>query len=289
MASVVIVSCQADTGWAGKQIAAGLRHGLGWVRSLEQFSDPHQYLALLHDADVAIVVIGPSWHTLPAGTPGIDAMRYALDYLLRGDRPRLIVPLLVQGAVMPPANALPLGLQSLTFVQAVTLDAEPTHEGMKQLRARIRTYRKDVVKAAHSKGNYFWFKIISFLPAALILFDSFIRFASADVHNSTIAQGGMVFSDIIFYVYVFAFVAMWVSSVVVAVLVRRFGWLVANILYVPAFIFPGILYAAIPGVPLGLKAFLIFLTIVLLIYAMLLHPIMFGLALPPFRKKNDGV
>jgi hypothetical protein len=88
-------------------------------------------------SDVMLVVIGPDWleATDAGGRPRIhdpdDFIHYEIAAALRQGKP--VVPVLVGGADMPPAEALPQDLRGLALRQAVELRDQDFEQGLSQL------------------------------------------------------------------------------------------------------------------------------------------------------------
>jgi len=97
-----------------------------------------QVNAALDSAKVTIVVIGPRWESRRLWSKD-DPVRAEIERSLRAKA--TLVPLLVDGAALPPREALPPSLHRLLDYQAVRLSAE-SHDGyngdVKSLIARLR-------------------------------------------------------------------------------------------------------------------------------------------------------
>jgi hypothetical protein len=107
--------------------------GVNFVECLE---------SVIHRCTVLLVVIGQDW--LTASTPNglrrlddpSDVVRIEIESALQYKL--LVVPLLVNGAVMPLANQLPTSLQSITRCNGTTIRIDPDfHTDMSRLLRRM--------------------------------------------------------------------------------------------------------------------------------------------------------
>ncbi|MCB1889458.1 MAG: toll/interleukin-1 receptor domain-containing protein [Rhodocyclaceae bacterium] len=106
--------------------------GTDFVEHLEQH---------LADAEAVLVVIGPTWLTL-RGADGIRRLDAAGDWVRREIERALgrgvpVVPVLVGGATMPAAEALPASIASLARRQAFVLDDARWARGIEELLAQL--------------------------------------------------------------------------------------------------------------------------------------------------------
>ena len=115
--------------------------GVRWIEELRES---------VLSADVLVVVIGPEWQTLtnergarindPADYVHIE-VRTALEHDIR------IIPVLLDGAQMPPPRTLPPRLEGLLRRQALPLRAATFDDDLKRLTARLERVRTDVQHA----------------------------------------------------------------------------------------------------------------------------------------------
>ena len=257
---------------------------------LAYIADYQRRITLLQEADVALIIMGPQWHLLPPGTPGIDAMRADIDYLFHYGHPVLILPILINGATMPPASALAPQIQPLAYVQAISIADHLTDTDLHQIRLRIHTARKTARKVARLQGNFRWFKFLSYAPLGASSLYALIGVLSASLHispSSAVSQNILLFGQLLFFAAIWA---VWVSGIIVTLLAHRFGWLTANILYIgylPMAIVLIILGTVFHTPPGTVMYTVIAIAIVLLAIGTIFQPILFGLNVPPFRKQED--
>jgi len=101
------------------------------------------FVGVISDAvassDVFIAVIGPRWATDGGALARLrepsDFVRLEIELALQREVP--IIPVLVGGADMPPADILPASLQPLALRQAVIIDDRHFHAGCERLVAAI--------------------------------------------------------------------------------------------------------------------------------------------------------
>lgn len=117
-------------------------------------------------SDATLVVIGPDWLAPAAltGRPRIDdpddwVHREVVAALASGQP---VVPVLVGGATLPPADALPPDLQPLTGRQAFVLDDEDWHHDLDGLLARLH----DTSPKANQRARWIWVTAGGLLAAA---------------------------------------------------------------------------------------------------------------------------
>ncbi len=117
---------------------AGLLEGYLWPRAVFWDGDlhpgdsyPHELESALEDAKVVLAVIDPDWlfHADRFGRRRIDDHR---DWVHREvahalEREKLCIPVVVDGASMPPRDALPPGVRDLAVRQAVSLPADMSY------------------------------------------------------------------------------------------------------------------------------------------------------------------
>ena len=122
--------------------------------------------AALAVSDATLVVIGPDW-LAPTGhtdRPRIDdpddwVHREVVAALASG---RPVVPVLVGGAALPPADALPPDLRPLTGRQAFVLNDEDWHHDLDGLLARL----DDTSPKANRRAQWTWLTAGGLLAAA---------------------------------------------------------------------------------------------------------------------------
>ncbi|MGH9277977.1 MAG: TIR domain-containing protein, partial [Acidimicrobiales bacterium] len=108
----------------------------------------------LDGCDAAIAVIGPGWLTAatPEGRPRLfepdDYVRLELATVLQRDLP--VVPVLVGGAALPAAEALPEDLRPLAQRQAIEVRDSTWHQDVDHL---LRSLRGEPVAAAAPAGR----------------------------------------------------------------------------------------------------------------------------------------
>ncbi|WP_171162861.1 toll/interleukin-1 receptor domain-containing protein [Streptomyces sp. I05A-00742] len=126
---------RADSAPSTGRLAADLRGYFGKNRvylDIDSNTSAQNYISQLNDALAAsravIAVLGPQWLDArgPDGRRRLDVpedlVRVELETALRNGI--ALVPVLVQGATMPPAHLLPPSLKTMTYLQAVRLATE---------------------------------------------------------------------------------------------------------------------------------------------------------------------
>jgi hypothetical protein len=90
---------------------------------------PSHIQRILHQATAQVVIIGPRWLDIrnEAGQPRLsnpgDFVRQEIETGLSSGIP--VIPVLVEGATMPPTQALPASVAPLTHLQAVNIRFDP--------------------------------------------------------------------------------------------------------------------------------------------------------------------
>ena len=84
------------------------------------------------DADVLLVVIGPKWAEPPLDARSVEAIARTHG------AGRTIIPVLVQGGIMPAAKTLPANIQPFARIHAATLHNDGFDAGVAKLLDRIR-------------------------------------------------------------------------------------------------------------------------------------------------------
>ncbi len=97
----------------------------------------------IRDCNAVLAVIGPAWETVErSGRPRLaqpdDHVRLEIEAALRSHA--AVVPVLVDGASMPPAEALPESIRDLTRINAFTLDPDAFHDGLRRLCGHLFGY-----------------------------------------------------------------------------------------------------------------------------------------------------
>lgn len=122
--------------------------------------------AALAVSDATLVVIGPDW-LAPAGDTGRPRIDDPDDWVHREVVAALasgqpVVPVLVGGAALPPADALPPDLQPLTGRQAFVLNDEDWHHDLDGLLARL----DDTSSNVNQRARWTWLTAGGLLAAA---------------------------------------------------------------------------------------------------------------------------
>jgi WD40 repeat protein len=171
--------------------------GVHWIEELRQS---------VLSADVLVVVIGPEWQTVanergvriddPADYVHVE-VRTALEHDIR------IIPVLLDGAQMPPPRTLPPRLEGLLRRQALPLRAATFDDDLERLTARLERVRTDVQHAreqialratAHEQQELSARRLAAYaestavkpraLPrAGLLALESMLRFPLPGAHN----------------------------------------------------------------------------------------------------------
>jgi hypothetical protein len=87
------------------------------------------------DADVLLALVGPAWAKPPLDDKVVETVAKALA------TGRDVIPVLVQGGSMPPAQALPARIRAFSTINAATLHNDSFASGVQALLDRIRAGR----------------------------------------------------------------------------------------------------------------------------------------------------
>jgi hypothetical protein len=154
MPTVFLSYRRSDTGGEAGRLADSFQHRLGGslvFRDAADIPPGAQFDAILDKeltaAKIVLVLIGPAWLTQlqqRLGQSDIDYLRVEVAAALaRGKR---VIPLLLNGATLPPAHDLPDDLGALAKHQAMTLRDESWNQDVDRLIDAIgRPYRWNVV------------------------------------------------------------------------------------------------------------------------------------------------
>lgn len=116
------------------------QYGDGVFKDIESIDPGRPWRAAIEDAvrsaDVVLALIGPRWlEELRERDGSDDYVRYELETALRQDR--RVIPLLVNGAAMPPAGQLPEGLRGLGERQAFDVSDARFRSDVEELIRRL--------------------------------------------------------------------------------------------------------------------------------------------------------
>jgi hypothetical protein len=154
MPTVFLSYRRSDTGGEAGRLADTFQHRIGGSLAFRDVADippGAQFDAMLDKeltaAKIVLVLIGPTWLTQlqqRLGQSDIDYLRVEVAAALaRGKR---VIPLLLNGAALPPAHALPDDLGALARHQAMTLRDESWSQDVDRLIDAIgRPYRWNIV------------------------------------------------------------------------------------------------------------------------------------------------
>jgi hypothetical protein len=154
MPTVFLSYRRSDTGGEAGRLADTLQHRIGGSLAFRDVADippGAQFDAMLDKeltaAKIVLVLIGPTWLTQlqqRLGQSDIDYLRVEVAAALaRGKR---VIPLLLNGAALPSAHALPDDLGALARHQAMTLRDESWNQDVDRLIDAIgRPYRWSIV------------------------------------------------------------------------------------------------------------------------------------------------
>jgi hypothetical protein len=164
MSGIFISYRRDDTqGFAGR-LAHDLGRALGPDRVFSDIEIPFgsDFGDVLHRAiaasDALLVVIGRRWAANAGdGSPSRlfdadDWVRTEIEAAL--SQGKVIIPVLVGGANMPPAAALPDSIRQLTRIQAASLDDRHWDADLESLVARLRALLPALAKAEHQAGSH---------------------------------------------------------------------------------------------------------------------------------------
>lgn len=163
MSGIFISYRRDDTqGFAGR-LAHDLSRRLGPDRVFSDIEIPFgsDFGDVLHRAiaasDALLVVIGRRWAADAGdGSPSRlfdadDWVRTEIEAALSQDK--VIIPVLVGGAEMPPATVLPDSIRQLTRIQAANFDDRHWNADLESLVARLRTMLPPFVGAGREAGS----------------------------------------------------------------------------------------------------------------------------------------
>lgn len=164
MPGIFISYRRDDTqGFAGR-LAHDLSRALGPEQVFSDIEIPFgsDFGEVLHRAiaasDALLVVIGRRW-AADAGE-GRRSRLFDADDWVRTEieaalsQGKVIIPVLVGGAVMPPAMALPETIQQLTRIQAASFEDRHWDADLASLIARLRAMVPGLGEAGHQAGNH---------------------------------------------------------------------------------------------------------------------------------------
>lgn len=163
MPGIFISYRRDDTqGFAGR-LAHDLGRALGPDRVFSDIEIPFgsDFGDVLHRAiaasDALLVVIGRRWAANASdGSPSRlfdtdDWVRTEIEAALSQDK--AIIPVLVGGADMPPATALPESIRQVTRIQAASFDDRHWNADLASLVARLQAMLPSLSEPAHQAGN----------------------------------------------------------------------------------------------------------------------------------------
>lgn len=165
-------------GWAGRLAddldellgAGSVFRDVSTIEAGEAFSDVIQ--AGVREADAVLVLIGHDWLALlRPGDDGVDWVSRELN--LAREAGARVLPVLVDGAPVPPATALPEGLRWLLGVNAARLADTTWHRDVADLAARLRG---EVVARARPDARAL---VSAGMVAGVVLLDAVVGLAPA--------------------------------------------------------------------------------------------------------------
>lgn len=124
----------------------------------------------IEDCDLFIAVVGNEWMSLldrriSAGTP--DAVVQEIRTALRYEKP--ILPILVDGAIMPAAERLPTTITRFHFANAKSISVNDTLESIQQIVAEpVRSIRKMATVGERCRRAYGAVSIIAYILCAIL-------------------------------------------------------------------------------------------------------------------------
>ncbi|MEP7292640.1 MAG: toll/interleukin-1 receptor domain-containing protein, partial [Chloroflexota bacterium] len=120
------------------------------------------------ECQVMLVVIGPNWVNVTDANGNRrlddpnDFVRIEVETGLQRDG-ILVIPVLVEGAAMPPPNQLPISLQELAYNNAFTIHDDPLfHRDMDALIIHLR-------KLLHREGRFSWWLVLATLLLIVVI------------------------------------------------------------------------------------------------------------------------
>ncbi len=250
---------------------------------LDALAQPQQRAAAINEASLLVVVIGREWSLVPPNVLISDLVGAEIVYAINRPYPKIIIPILSPGAVMPQAQSLPLSLQPFAYFQAIVLrDGAPLEIEVDRIRTEIQNLFRKQWQIVRDRGNYNWFKIISW--ASVVFFG---LFALAGYLTGPHPDGGA--SLLLFLLALSDFLSilfLWIASFVIAIITSRPGWAIINGLSFPLVIVSIIsaeFLLSLKQIPI-LEFTLAILIIVIIFTGLFVWPIIFGLNLPPYRR-----
>jgi hypothetical protein len=234
-----------------------------------------------------MVVISLNWTNSILLSPN-QRIRSELSALLASNDPNILVlPVLVQNTPMPKHGDLPPDLQPLAEVQALPLRPIPSWGGdLERFDMRIREFREAVKHLPHARGNYTPFKIVSVVPAILMVSLNGL-FVIGHVDPSVVDKGSVSYVLLLtlgFCAYT-STIVIWLTATIIALSTRRYWWALVVGMAPPVSLLLIVaipLLEQLPGRLSSLSQTTLFL---LQIVALLILPIVFGQVLPPHRRK----
>lgn len=237
-------------------------------------------------ASVFIVLIGPDWPNAIMA-PQSQQQRLALGMLLRAPGAALILPVLAHSAPIPAAEALAPDLQPLALLQVMSLrEGDEGATDTQSIIQRIRTFERSRRQAQFNRGNFLLFKLVTFVPlaalVAFVLVTAILQVSSAQ--DLTATQYALVYPFV--SVMFLTLIALWPTATVIALVTRRFRWALINGLAAPLSLALIGLASIMNGAAKFVSLVTLVIAIISLIAAWFLLPIIFGLTLPPHRRKK---
>ncbi len=151
---------------------------------------PDRIGAVLADSTYVLVMIGPAWLTAGANEWGQRRIDNATDWVRReissalNDRRKVVIPLLVRGARMPPAEALPSDVAAITTRQAIEIRRDYWDHDVSLVTARVFPNESAEIRRAAAPSPLvanFWDDLSPSLQDALVLAATSARRAGKNV------------------------------------------------------------------------------------------------------------
>jgi hypothetical protein len=188
----------------------------------------------MQGCNAALVVMGPEWlgarspNGLPWQSDPYDPVALGIVAAMR--QKKLIVPLLIHGALMPPNGAFTQQLAGFALHQAVVLREDPwfqndLHKVYLQLNTQLSWRPASWLLLSTAIGG-----VISFILAEVILSSSTGIARGEKAIASVSSQAGFAIGVAFIFLDVACFLTAYVVAFTLAIQRKQLGWLIALIL-----------------------------------------------------------
>jgi len=285
MAIIAITAWQDRQSGLVPQLAALLSRQMPrhQIVHLDLLAYPQQRAAVIDAASLLIVVMGREWPATPPNILMNDPVSMEIAYAINRPYPKPIIPILPPGMMMPQTHLFPPHLQPFAYFQSIMLSEGVTlEEEASRVHTEIQTSFRKQWQAVRDRGNYLWFKILSW--SAVVFFGLFALAGYIFGNNPVGVASVLLFLlDLLFFSSI---LTLWIAGTVIAIVTRRPGWAVINGLTVPLAVASllSLDLAVVHNLPQVLQIILGAVIAVILFVGLFVWPIIFGVNLPPYRK-----